>query len=144
MQILLLLISYNAVVIAGSIIKEDQGYENTEVTKSSFEFNSGIFQLNEDRSPLGDEVENIAIISSDHYHKPRDEVDQKFRRVVTGLHTKCIPKVKYFCKKFTVRGITKRFCLKRKVFVCTALDQIGRLKYGWRFKIRDINRELWG
>ena len=50
----------------------------------------------------------------------RDAVKRRTRRMV--FRTKCIPKVKNFCKRFTVKGITKLFCLKLKVSDCTALD----------------------
>ena len=33
------------------------------------------------------------------------------RRTVTGLQTKCIPYLKNFCQWFTVRGVTKQFCI---------------------------------
>ena len=46
------------------------------------------------------------------------------RRTVTGLRTKCIPYVKKFCQRFTVRGVTKRFCVARTAYICTALDWI--------------------
>ena len=44
------------------------------------------------------------------------------RRTVTGLRTKCIPYLKKFCQWFTVRGVTKRFCIVKTFYSCTALD----------------------
>ena len=44
------------------------------------------------------------------------------RRAVTGLRTQCIPYLKNFCQWFTVRGVTKRFCIAKTLFMCTSLD----------------------
>lgn len=39
-----------------------------------------------------------------------------------GLRSQCTKESKKFCKLFTVRGVTKSYCIVRMVPVCTALD----------------------
>ena len=46
----------------------------------------------------------------------------RIRRTVTGLRTQCIPYLKNFCQMFTFKGVTKRFCIAKTFYTCTALD----------------------
>ena len=139
--LLILVIVCSMVSIAWDLnIKPDNGDENTgELAASSIENNNGRFESRDKILSFGDN-ENIeigAMIPSDHqqvslsvlsniktpHNIPslkRDAVKQRTRRM--AFRTECIPKVKHFCKKFTVSGITKLFCVAQKVFDCTALD----------------------
>ena len=60
------------------------------------------------------------IIGSPEISK-RDMAHRRVRRSF-GLRTICIPTKKKFCRKFTVKNITKRFCVSKNIYDCTALD----------------------
>ena len=120
-------------------------FENTKgKTGKSFEYYSEVMQLLEDGKikigviiPLHQKISAYVLqsikasppmVPSGMILKrmrrvvPSGMILKRVRRVVTGFRTKCIPMLKHFCKNFTVGGITKRFCVARNVFHCTALD----------------------
>ena len=138
---LVLVIAYSTVSIAWDLkIKPESGGENNgEIATSSIEDNNGRFDPREEKLSFDDDKNIEAIvplhqqqISPSALHKvkiplhvipsgvKRDAVKRRARRM--AFRTKCISKVKNFCRNFTVRGITKLFCVARKVFDCTALD----------------------
>ena len=139
--LLILVASYITVSIAWDLnMNPDDGGESTaEVAASLIVDNNWRIEPKEEKLTFGDngDIEVGAIMPSVHQqvspfvpHKiktappiipssKRDAVKQRTRRM--AFRTECIQKVKHFCKKFTVRGITKLFCVARKVFDCTAL-----------------------
>ena len=133
--LLILVIVSSTVSIAWNLeIKPESGGENAR------EDSNWRFDPSEEKLSFGDD-ENIEIVpsnpqqvspSAQHNIKAplhiipsgvkRDAlVKRRTRRM--AFRTKCmLYKVKNFCRNFTVRGITKLFCVARKVFECIALD----------------------
>ena len=115
-----------------NIRADDDLFENTKgKTGKSFEYNSEEMQLLEDGEikigviiPFHQKISAYVLqsIKASPPMVPSGMVLRRVRRVVTGFRTKCIPMLIHFCKNFTVGGITKRFCVARNVFHCTALD----------------------
>ena len=142
--LLVLVIAYSTVSIAWDLkIKSESGGEkNGEIATSLIEDNNGRFDPREEKLSFGDDKNieiGVKIPSNHHQVSPsalhdvktppqiipsgvkRDAlVKRRTRRM--AFRTKCIPKVKNFCRNFTVGGITKLFCVARKVFDCAALD----------------------